>query len=139
MSNVKSVERELSPKKREAILHGAMQEFLAHDWQKNVVYCPQGKKSQRWKLSHDLNGYPTVYVAFAQKDCQTCPVRAQCTRSQKTGRSMTLRTQSDWQVLQQARIRQNADNFNLRSLCICHYEEIFRQRDHGSILTTPSH
>ncbi len=32
MSNVKSVERELSPKKREAILHGAMQEFLAHGY-----------------------------------------------------------------------------------------------------------
>ncbi len=32
MSNVKSVDRELSPKKHEAILHGAMQEFLEHGY-----------------------------------------------------------------------------------------------------------
>ena len=92
-------------------LQGFDADSFTIDWEKKVVYCPQGKKSQRWKPSHDLNGNPTVYIAFAQKDCQTCPVREQCTRSQKTGRSMTLRTQSDWQVLQQARVRQNTDDF----------------------------
>lgn len=81
------------------------------DWQKKVVYCPQGKTSQRWKPSHDVNGNPTVYVAFAKQDCQACPVRSQCTRSQITGRSLTLRAQSDWQELQMARARQNTDEF----------------------------
>lgn len=81
------------------------------NWKKKVVYCPQGKKSKRWKPCHDVNGNPTVYVAFAQKDCQACPVRDQCTRSLKTGRSLTLRAQSDWLVLQQARLRQNTDDF----------------------------
>ena len=32
MSNVKSTERELSPEKTEAILRGAMQEFLEHGY-----------------------------------------------------------------------------------------------------------
>lgn len=81
------------------------------DWKNKVVYCPQGKASHRWKPSHDLNKNPTVYVAFARQDCQACPVHSQCTRSQLTGRSLTLRAQSDWQVLQQARARQNTDEF----------------------------
>ena len=54
---------------------------------------------------HDVNRNPTVYVAFARQDYQVCPVRSQCTRSQLTGRSLTLWAQSDWQVLQQARAR----------------------------------
>ena len=81
------------------------------DWDKKVVYCPIGKTSQRWKPSHDTNGNSTIYIAFAQKDCLVCPVRNQCTRSLKTGRSLTLRTQSDWQVLQQARAYQQTDEF----------------------------
>ena len=81
------------------------------DWDKKVVYCPIGKTSQRWKPSHDANGNSTIYIAFAQKDCLVCPVRDQCTRSLKTGRSLTLRTQSDWQVLQQARAYQQTDEF----------------------------
>jgi transposase len=81
------------------------------DWDKKVVYCPIGKTSQRWKPSHDANGNSTIYIAFAQKDCLVCPVRDQCTRSLKTGRSLTRRTQSDWQVLQQARAYHPSDEF----------------------------
>ena len=64
-----------------------------------------------WKPDHDVNGNPTVYVVFDQKDCQRCPARNQCTRSQRTGRSMTLRAESDWQALQQARAYQKTDEF----------------------------
>jgi transposase len=81
------------------------------DWKKKVVYCPQGKKSKRWKPDHDVNGNPTVYVTFDQKDCQKCPARNQCTRSQRAGRSMTLRAESDWLALQQARAYQKTDEF----------------------------
>lgn len=81
----------------------------------------KAKRASVGNKRHDVNGNPTVYIAFTQKDCQACPVREQCTRSLKTGRSMTLRTQSDWQVLQQARVRQNTDDFKTiyatRALC----------------------
>jgi transposase len=81
------------------------------DWKKQVVYCPQGKASCRWKPDHDPRGNPTIYIAFARQECQACPVRSQCTRSKKTGRSLTLRAQSDGQALQQARARQKTDEF----------------------------
>lgn len=81
------------------------------DWEKKLAYCPQGNTSQEKEAprrhprqSHNL--YPV-----RPKRLSAMSIRNQCTRSQKTGRSLTIRTQSEWQVLQQGRTYQKTDEF----------------------------
>lgn len=61
------------------------------DWDHQVVTCPQGEQSIAWHLGTDAKGESVVSVWFAQPTCQACPLRAQCTKAQATGRSMTVR------------------------------------------------
>jgi len=51
---------------------------------------------------------------FPPQTCQVCPQHAQCTRSQKQGRRLTLRPQRQHQVLQQARQTQMTADFQQR-------------------------
>ena len=61
------------------------------DWEHRVVTCPQREQSIAWYLGKDAKGESVVTVWFAQSTCQACPLRAQCTKAQATGRSMTVR------------------------------------------------
>ncbi|GHO90115.1 hypothetical protein KSF_001630 [Reticulibacter mediterranei] len=44
-------------------------------------------------------------------DCRACPTRSLCTRSATAPRHLTLRRQAEYEVLQQARKRQQTDAF----------------------------
>jgi TetR/AcrR family transcriptional regulator of autoinduction and epiphytic fitness len=59
MNNVKSVDRELSPEKREAILQGAMQEFLEHGY--------AGARIDKIVVAAGVSK-ATVYRHFADKE-----------------------------------------------------------------------
>jgi transposase len=61
------------------------------DWEAKVAICPQGKQSHIWRQQHDGNGNPTINITFAAADCQSCPVRAQCTKAKQTGRQLNIR------------------------------------------------
>ena len=74
------------------------------DWDKQVVYCPQGKQSGNWKDGYDNSGAPLIYVQFSSKDCQPCSVRQLCTRS-KRRRGMGFRPREQYEALQEARQR----------------------------------
>jgi len=74
------------------------------DWDKQVVYCPQGKQSGNWKDGFDNTGAPLIYVQFSSKDCQPCSVRQLCTRS-KRRRGMGFRPREQYEALQEARQR----------------------------------
>jgi transposase len=50
-------------------------------------------------------------VGFSSRDCSTCPVRSQCTRSKRSPRELTLKLPEEYQALQQARERQTTDEF----------------------------
>src|SRR6266581_2683990 len=48
---------------------------------------------------------------FATQTCLQCPVRAQCTRSAKMGRQVTVRPQAEHEALQHARLYQQSEAF----------------------------
>lgn len=81
------------------------------DWDAETATCPQGKRSQYWRLIHDGNGNPTTHIEFAAADCGACPVRADCTRSTRRGRQLNIRRQATHQALQRARERQKTTDF----------------------------
>jgi transposase len=81
------------------------------NWKQKTAYCPQGKRSSRWKKTQDAYGNPVIRVDFRASDCLVCPVRSHCTRAKTKPRGLTLQVQSDYEVLQKARERQKTEQF----------------------------
>jgi transposase len=82
---------------------------LAHfqiDWQTQQVTCPQGKHSSHWR-DYDER----IEVEFSKQTCAACPVRADCTRAQQTGRVVHLRHQAAYEALQARRQAQASSEF----------------------------
>lgn len=81
------------------------------DWKRKAVYCPQGKRSCRWKNTKDAYGNSVIHARFRSTDCKNCPVRSQCTRAATAPRALTLQVQEDYEALQKARERQKTEQF----------------------------
>lgn len=81
------------------------------NWQRQVVKCPQGKRSQSWKDGRDGYGQPIIHVSFSARDCSRCRVRSQCTRAKQAPRELSLKLPEEFQALQQARERQTTVAF----------------------------
>jgi transposase len=84
------------------------------DWQAQVAVCPQGQTSVTWTPKTDQYGHPTVSIRFGLHECRACPCRSLCTRSATNPRLLTIRQQAEFEVLQQARLRQQTDEFRVR-------------------------
>jgi len=87
---------------------------FAVDWETEVVTCPQGKLSRRWRPRQDSFDNEVIEVWFDQQDCGPCPTRLLCTRSKDRPRSLKLRPQAQHAALQQARAYQETDEFKER-------------------------
>jgi transposase len=81
------------------------------DWQAKVATCPQGKQSVKWTESHDQHGHPRLTIRFGMQDCRTCPCRPLCTRAADAPRTLSVRQQAEFEVLQQARSHQQGEEF----------------------------
>lgn len=81
------------------------------DWQEKSVVCPQGKQSVKWTERTDHHGHPRLSVRFGLHDCRACPARSQCTRSPDAPRTLSVRHQAEFEVLQQARKHQETQEF----------------------------
>ena len=81
------------------------------DWEAEVATCPGGKRSRRWREEQDGNGNPTIHIEFAAADCRNCPLRPDCTRSERRGRQLNIRRREAQQALQAARERQKTSAF----------------------------
>lgn len=81
------------------------------DWQEHSAVCPQGKQSVKWTQRTDQHGHPRLSVRFGLQDCRVCPVRSQCTRSPQAPRTLSVRHQAEFEVLQQARKLQQTEVF----------------------------
>jgi transposase len=73
------------------------------DWDTQKVTCPQGQRSTRWSSENNKHGQPIVKVWFAATDCRPCPVREQCTRAVRRGRTLNFRARAEHEALIQAR------------------------------------
>jgi transposase len=73
------------------------------DWERQEVWCPQGKRAISWTESTDHAKKPCVSVQFSRKDCTACPTRAACTRAQHKARSLQLPPREHYDALQAMR------------------------------------
>ena len=62
----------------------------------------------------DQHGHPKVAIRFGLQDCPDCSARSLCTRSLQAPRILAVRTQAEFEVLQQARTRQETEVFRVR-------------------------
>jgi transposase len=84
------------------------------DWAARCVTCPRGKVSRSWPSSADETGREEIQIQFDREDCACCPSRDQCTQSKKQGRTLSLKTQAQHEMLQAARKRQTTEEFKQR-------------------------
>ena len=84
---------------------------FAVDWETQTVTCPQGKTSQNWHVRREKYGHEYLEVRFEPADCQVCPHRTACTRSQRGVRTLTVRPQREYEALNRARERQKTVEF----------------------------
>lgn len=81
------------------------------DWSAHCVTCPCGQSSSRWTPLRDPE---RIEVVFARQTCAACPVRADCTQSQTTGRVLHLRPQGAHEALLRRRREQESPAFRQR-------------------------
>ncbi len=84
------------------------------DWQEHQVVCPQGHLNTCWTPHEDAYGNPVISVKFSRTDCRLCPARSLCTRSDEAPRHVTLRVQTDHEMLQHAREVQTTSEWKER-------------------------
>ena len=80
------------------------------DWATQQVTCPEGHQTRYWKPVRTASGRPAIQVRFHREDCQSCPVRARCTRSQ-VGRELILHPEAEQRALEAGRQRQGTRAF----------------------------
>jgi transposase len=80
------------------------------DWEHQHVTCPQGQTSRGWSPRRTAAGREWIYVRFATRDCQACPVRSACTHA-KGGRTLQLMVQPEYEALLAARQRQTTPEY----------------------------
>jgi transposase len=73
------------------------------DWERQEVWCPQGKQAVSWTEYVDRAEKPSILVQFSRKDCSACPTRAACTRAQHRARSLQLPPREPYEALQAMR------------------------------------
>lgn len=88
------------------------------DWQAQKAHCPGGKESSSWSEAIDGRDKAVIKIKFAHRDCQDCVFRTDCTRSKLARRTITIRPQEQYQVLQQGRKEQIEAN----------WKEMYQQR-----------
>ncbi|MEH1017475.1 transposase [Micromonospora sp. CPCC 206060] len=59
------------------------------DFDTRTARCPAGKTSTHWRPRAHNSG-PGTAIAFAETDCQPCPMRTHCTTSTTTGRQIVI-------------------------------------------------
>jgi transposase len=84
------------------------------DWEAQRVICPQGRTNTCWTPHTDAWGNPVISVKFSRTDCRLCATRSLCTRAAEAPRHLTLRVQTDHEMLQRIRALQTTAEWKRR-------------------------
>ena len=87
---------------------------FAIDWVAEQAICPQGQPSRGWSASTDTAGQAVIHVQFDRTACGACEVREMCTKAKTGARTLKLRPQPLYEVLQAARQYQETEEFKQR-------------------------
>lgn len=80
-------------------------------WEQRRAICPGGKTSHPFSERKTWRGTPNLQISFRKQDCDPCAMRQQCTRSKRTGRTLTIYPQEKYALQQKARQRQGTEVF----------------------------
>ena len=81
------------------------------DWENMVATCPEGQQSMFWKEGKSSWGRPNIHFLFSRPLCFQCSAREKCSRGQKNGRHLTVSPQPAFEMLKQAREREQSEAF----------------------------
>jgi transposase len=94
---------------------GFSQADFTIDWDNRRVTCPNGKTTTNWREDRSQQGAAVVRARFPLAACRPCDDRKQCTRadmnSDTKGRNITLRPQAEQEVIQQARVQEDTQEW----------------------------
>jgi transposase len=76
------------------------------DFDREQATCPQGQTSSSWSPTAQ-RGTDTIVITFATATCGPCPVRDQCTTSQKQRRQLTVHPRAVHEAQRAARSDQD--------------------------------
>jgi transposase len=81
------------------------------DWDHQQATCPGGHTSSSWTPAVDKGTNDVIKIKFSTRDCQPCPLRAQCTRAKTARRTLTIRPEAQYKALQAAREQEQSEAF----------------------------
>jgi IS5 family transposase len=83
------------------------------DWDTQQATCPQGRTSYSWTRRAHMAGDGAA-IRFRHADCQACPARPSCTRSQFEGRQIVVASRALHEIQAHNRTQQNDPGWNRR-------------------------
>ena len=78
---------------------------FAVDWGHRLARCPERRTSASWSEYEDKARGRRVRIGFSPGDCEACPSRARCTRTEGRGRQLVLHAREEHEALAAARAR----------------------------------
>ena len=81
------------------------------DWENMVATCPEGQQSMFWKEGKSSWGRPNIHFLFSRPLCFGCAAREKCSRGKKNGRHLTVSPRPAFEMLKQAREREQTEAF----------------------------
>lgn len=84
------------------------------DWENMVATCPEGHQSMFWKDGKSSWGRPNIHFLFSRPLCFQCSARENCSRGKKNGRHLTVSPRPAFEILRQARRREQTEAFRER-------------------------
>ncbi|WAZ26677.1 transposase [Streptomyces cinnabarinus] len=83
------------------------------DWDNRQATCPRGHTSTWWSPAVQ-RGAKAIVVKFDKETCHPCPVRDKCTRARSGGRTLSLRSCDQQQVLDEAHTLQTSQEWRAK-------------------------
>lgn len=88
----------------------ALSDFVI-DWEQQEAICPAGRTSSSWSPAIDRRENEVVKIKFSRSDCGNCRFHTQCTYSNPPRRTLTVRPEARHKALQDARAREQTEEF----------------------------
>ena len=81
------------------------------DWQRKKATCPAGKESSSWSDAKTETAKQVVKIKFSTKDCQVCSFRADCTKSKRARRTLTILPEVQYESQRKIREREKTPEY----------------------------
>lgn len=78
---------------------------------RQAATCPADRTSVSWSPAIDKRKNEVVKIKFSCRDCGNCGYQPQCTRSNPPRRTLTVRPEAQHKALQDARAREQTEQF----------------------------